>query len=396
MTSGAPSALAPRSASHARIENAASPSLHKAPHSTADDDDLGVQPIHDDQASSRASSTERGEEQTCTNPPYQQMPRGARLAAQRRLMRSRAKRADFASFPLSPDIQHDTLWQVLVATPRRPDMTSTTDSDTAPGPHARWWGDVHVEPGHTTHLRIGPLQLWFSRLPGEWRVASLRSEDALDPLLEPQHGVPTDEIPADAIVERLGTRDDGNTLQISPRLADRAVVSEPELGFRLAREEELTLFVSSPLWIHARPSSPTGALIDTPIFRPSDTWFGPPTREGELCYASRTACHIRLEDCPVRAHRATTAVTVRNSADTELEIERVKLPVHTLELFVDGSGRVWTQDVLLERHASDELARMSRSPSPPAIAQRPDLLATARNVSELNVVMRAFNSFFSR
>ena len=87
---------------------------------------------------------------------------------------------------------------------------------------------------------------------------------------------------------------------------------------------------------------------------------------------------------------------MRNLADTELHIEQLKLPVHTLELFVDGSGRLWTQDVLLERHASDELARMSRSPSPPAVAQRPDILATARNVSDLNVVMRAFSSFFSR
>jgi len=192
----------------------------------------------------------------------------------------------------------------------------------------------------------------------------------------------------------LGTHLESGELELSPRLADRAVVSRPDLVFRLARQQEIIVFVSSPLWLLV--SSGGQALLDTPIYRPSDTWFGPPTKEGELCYASRTACNLRLPDCPVRSHRATTAVTVRNLADTELLIDQLKLPVHTLHLFEAADGRIWTQDALMERDSSNELAKVSGSTSPPEYALRPKPIAEPRQRAEPNAVVRAFSTLFSR
>ena len=98
-----------------------------------------------------------------------------------------------------------------------------------------WWGRAQVEMGQTLHWRIGPLQLWLSRLDGEWRVATLRTNDALDPTMQAAHGVSADEIPVEAMLERLGTRDRNDRLQLSPRLADRAVVNRPELACRRER-----------------------------------------------------------------------------------------------------------------------------------------------------------------
>lgn len=66
--------------------------------------------------------------------------------------------------------------------------------------------------------------------------------------------------------------------------------------------------------------------------RPSDTWFGPTTSEGEPCYASKTVCRLRVEDVPLRPHRCLTKVTLRNRADDSLSLDRLKLPVNALAL----------------------------------------------------------------
>jgi len=260
---------------------------------------------------------------------------------------------------------------------------------------AEWWGEVDIPMGETMRWQVGPLCLWVQRLPGEWRVAQTQLEDPLHALVEAKRSVTAEDIDENAYVERFGVRGDSTVFRISPQLADRPVVSRPDRPFHLPAGEEAVLFVGSPLWILMSTESPRRALMDTPVFRPSDTWFGPTNHDGELCYASRTFCRLRIEEVPLRPNRCVTAVTVRNHADDDLPLDRLKLPVDALALYRGDDGRLWTQDLHLDRHEDKEHARLTISKKNPALASRPRCLGTARVPTQVNVMTRAFSTLFS-
>ena len=260
---------------------------------------------------------------------------------------------------------------------------------------SQWWGERRVEVGTTTRWQIGPLILWIQRLPGEWRVYRTRLEDPLDGTVELEERASGEAIPAAASIERFAFQGDSPLLELAARLPDRPIVSRPRNPFHVPPGEDLVFFVDSPLWVGLSTMNPRRWLFEMPVFRPSDTWFGPSTNEGELCYASRTAGTLQLSDTPIRPHRCLTAVTIRNRASDELLLDRLKLPVASLALYVGEDRRIWTQDVSLERHERGDRAQLSIRRSEPALALDPRPLSPARKAESDNVVARVFNTLFT-
>lgn len=255
---------------------------------------------------------------------------------------------------------------------------------------AAWWGAVRVPQGSARRWRIGPFHLRVARFAGEWRLE--REVDKTDPLADELELAEAVEIDAEPLarVDRYGFAGDDEELDLEVALADRAVVSRPEESFRLPAGERITLFVGTPLWI--RISAGGRLLSDEPILRPSDTFFGQTTMEGELCYASRTFCRARLEKTIRRPHRALSAVHIQNLAEEPLPLERIKLPVPYLALYLAADGRLWTEDVSFERReGAADTSRLEKHP--PNHAQGARLLAPAR-IDDSNLMKRAFASLF--
>lgn len=238
------------------------------------------------------------------------------------------------------------------------------------------------------------MSLWIARLPGEWRIAYESGLALVDAASTEVAAVAQATATDHPSAKRFAARDELTSVELAPRTADRPVVSRPDAPFLVPAGEAVVLYVSTPLWvsIHSGPSDQ--ALIDFPILRPSDIWFGPPTAHGELCYAGRTYCRLRLDEVPPLPHRALTAVRIRNRAKDALALERLKLPVESLGLFVDDEERIWTHDVNLERDADGDFAAVRIDDQPPSHARRTTLIATARTPPTPNVVSRVFGSLF--
>src|SRR5690625_5517561 len=81
----------------------------------------------------------------------------------------------------------------------------------------------------------------------------------------------------------------------------------------------------------------------------SDTWFGPNTQMGTLCYASKTYTRSSRQEVTPRPHRAVTPVTVRNQSEELLSIDKLSIPVPHLALY----GR----DDRSEEHTSELQSR---------------------------------------
>lgn len=120
-----------------------------------------------------------------------------------------------------------------------------------------------------------------------------------------------EELPEDAETFRVAQCGDVGPLKLVPIMADRLVVSRPKSPFRILPGQHATLFVSTPAWVRIALGNGK-ALAELPLFRPSDTWFGPSTLVGELGYAARTHCRLDVCDVPFRPHRAVTPLRVEN------------------------------------------------------------------------------------
>ena len=267
-----------------------------------------------------------------------------------------------------------------------------------------WWGTVSLNEGSGGRWDVGPSTLWLYRSANEWRLFCRLPSDpaAVDPMLNrSQRIVP---LPAPDLAELLEATDD--RLQVSrysfrrteapislqPALADRPVVSRPEHPLFVPPEESVTLYLSTPLWVRIELAESERRLQDVPSFRMSDTWFGASTVEGELCYATRTAGRLRLDNLPRRYHRAVTPLRIKNMATDALALERVQLPVQHLALYTTPSNQLWTQAVTMTRSEGREGAGVQIRGGPPADAKGAKRIQEPREASKKGLFMSTFSA----
>ncbi len=247
-----------------------------------------------------------------------------------------------------------------------------------------WWGTSVLDVGESLERVIGPLRLVVERSAREWRIAT-PGPDADDA------GARAD---AAGAVERYVVGDVGGALRVSPLVADRQVVTEPVTPIHVAPGGRITLYVSTPLWYVIEVGEPPVRLRDAYIVRASDTWFGPSTREGELCYASRTAGRLELADLPLRAERAVTAVTISNETGVVLPLQRISLPAPNLALYADTDGMLWTQDLLFDNREEAELADVILADEPPADVPSATRVSEPRVRTRGRRLFKAFGAMF--
>ena len=261
---------------------------------------------------------------------------------------------------------------------------------------AGWWGKFKADPGPTLQWEIGSLNLAIQRLTYEWQIAYEQNE-VIDP--EPTEWTHMPTAPDIGELnykntERYITRQPGKTLWLRPILADRPIITRPLTPLYIPTKEKTTVFVSSPLWVCIEVGDPPLRLQEIPILRPSDTWFGPSTMEGELGYASRTHARLNLENIPRRAHRAITQIMIDNKGDTQLLVERLNLPVPYLSLFAASDGLLWTEVVTMIRTRDTGMATFQAGKRPPEKALEAKLVSKPHEKPGHNMVIRAFGVLF--
>jgi hypothetical protein len=260
-------------------------------------------------------------------------------------------------------------------------------------PDYKWWGNFAVPHGESRRWQIGPLLLIVRRLTHEWRVVRAGSGMASETALEVSASAVAEPEPAGALISRYATFSTAETLVLTPVLPDLSVVSRPERPIRVLPRQNVTIYVGSPIWIRLE-EAPHTLLEELPPTTPTKTWWGPNTMEGEPCYATRTHGRLQLEDAAQFPHRAITAVEVQNASDDSLLIERLNLPVRRLSLYAARDGRLWTENVRLERASHQEFAQLSVDDSPPSSAAGAVKLCGPRESNHQHLSFRAFGSLF--
>lgn len=263
---------------------------------------------------------------------------------------------------------------------------------TTAAPPRHWWGTYTLQYDQYLRIEIGTAKLCLARRAHEWQLhynQPVASGNGAESWRVDVADSPDGEY---ACSERYVYRATGDVITLLPQLADRAVVTRPITPFHLPGGEEITLYVSTPLWLQVCPGEPPRAIQAIPIYRPSDTWFGASTLDGELCYASQTHGQPLLDAVPQRPHRAVTPVRIRNHSDSTLSLERLNLPVPYLSLFAAGDDRLWTETVTMTR--GKERVSLELGKRPPKEAADAELLMAPRIGDEQGILTRTFSTLF--
>jgi hypothetical protein len=139
-----------------------------------------------------------------------------------------------------------------------------------------------------------------------------------------------------------------NKLVVRQKLSPRPVVVRPIQPIHLPAGASVTLYVGTSLWLSLEQDD--NALIELPVARLSDTWFGPDTVQGEVCYASQTHARLSLEGTPANPYKAMTPVKIKNDANRPLVLDRINLPIPHLTLYQQQASqslqqRYWTSAI---------------------------------------------------
>tara|TARA_R110001592_G_scaffold167131_5_gene402520 strand:- start:10216 stop:11034 length:819 start_codon:yes stop_codon:yes gene_type:complete len=261
----------------------------------------------------------------------------------------------------------------------------------------KWWGQFDIPVNSAAQWQIESLLFGVHHVDKEWQIAyeRLSNDDSLHNQIR-------------FTKEMFDHRNYSNTtrhvfrksssmLELKPQLADRTVVTRPSTPISLAPGEEVTLYISTPLWVQFEVGGKKDSAIeDLAINRPSDTWFGSSTREGELCYASQTTGRLNLDNLPTRPSRAITPLVVVNHAEDKLLLQRIALPVPLLSLFSTPEGILWTQPATLIRDDDGGMAELKLGKEAPKEAKDAVRINKARRQPEKGMLVRAFSSIFDK
>jgi hypothetical protein len=259
-----------------------------------------------------------------------------------------------------------------------------------------WWGRHSIDANRALLWQIGPLQLWMQNRGSQIRMIWTHGPDWLDPRVRtvPAGGTDVPPVHAEEVTCIFGATGNDEVI-FSPTLPNRSVVTRMAKPMRVMPGEETTLYVLSPLWLRIETANSNRLLHELPIFRFSDTWFGPMSSAGDLCYSSTSAAFLDLREVPLRLHCVISAVRIRNLGNDYLPLERVNIPLPRLSLFFSPRTGFWTDSITLERKDNTEMASIRLERQPPADANPSQFIIGPRQATaESNTVVRAFSAIF--
>lgn len=260
-----------------------------------------------------------------------------------------------------------------------------------------WWKPRELAEGQCWRCAIGPLTIYLQRHGSEWWLAS----ETIDPRQggsEDQFRLESGEVPAmpeGLVYSRHVFKQSPAQFCLKPRLLDRAIVVRTNQAVHIPADQQATFYISTPVCISVELDDGRRLLQEIPVMRLSDTWFGPSTRVGELCYAAKTEARNSRDEVPLRPHRAVTPMTIHNRSDESLAIDKISLPVPYLAVYGRADGTLWTDPLLLEHLPGDTLAKIKISDKPPEGVSPGDWLSPARDQPKYGGLVRAFVDIFS-
>jgi len=211
----------------------------------------------------------------------------------------------------------------------------------------KWWGTFQVEAGQSRFWRIGNVVVCVDRVTNEWHIASAPVGNITElPEESDSEEAENFQIPFEELNFKTFTFHTQAEIELKPVLADLPLASKLERPLYIPAGEDILLYVSSPVWVRIQTGKRSKIILEeVPTFVLSDTWFGPNTREGQICYAGHTHCSPHLSDVPSGPDRIISPMLIKNRAKHPLMLENISVPLPYLSVYSDKENFLWTEQL---------------------------------------------------
>ncbi|TYK64244.1 hypothetical protein [Colwellia echini] len=209
-----------------------------------------------------------------------------------------------------------------------------------------WWGEFTFNVQQQQSWSVGERAILLKRKATEWNLWNIESDEEGDDIIVSDGSAFNldDKVAAGRFLEQMTT----DKIKVYPLLADRTFIARPSSPLTILAGEKTQLFISTPLWFYAETFPGAKPLVDLPFWRPSDSWFGRSTIDGQLCYAKYTTAKTDIDELDLHPHRATTSIMLINNHNKALTINRINVPVNYLHLYSDSKNQLWTSRLTIE------------------------------------------------
>ncbi|MEX2607403.1 MAG: hypothetical protein WD708_08665 [Kiritimatiellia bacterium] len=232
---------------------------------------------------------------------------------------------------------------------------------------------------------VGSLSVYATQQEGDWIVGIHRGEAGDDKAFHTLSG----EAPDGTAWRRLGSVDEMPELHIRPAFPNRPVVVRPEFPYTIIPGEKVCFFVGVPVSI-CLFSPAEVKLLEEPIVKLSNTWFGVPT-EGELCYAMRTLARREGEHLDFGPTRVVCPVRVRNQTKETMMFERLCLRVKYLDMYEQAGKGLWANESSVIVRGGESWSRVAYARNAPANLKNPKLLVKGTEDPKGTYLLRAIS-----
>ncbi|XOV79561.1 MAG: hypothetical protein ACFHVJ_01060 [Aestuariibacter sp.] len=255
-----------------------------------------------------------------------------------------------------------------------------------------WWGNVKFDADEVKVWQIGERKVAIQRRDKQWIVWNKETPEENAAKITVK-ALKSAQSFTDVPFSRFVFSKTEPLLAVSPALADRPIIARPAAKLNVPPGQQIEVFISTPLWFKASPENHDCLIADLPFWRPSDSWFGPSTMEGEFCYSKFTEARVDLQQLTPLSHRAITPILIRNDYDEALVIERINLPTPYLSLYTDKENKFWSNQIEIVHHNDENKTGLKvKDQAPEQLSNEPLLVAGPRISFHNNHFVRSIKS----
>ena len=202
------------------------------------------------------------------------------------------------------------------------------------------WSTMLAVADKPVYVEMGDLCLTIRKLVHEWQLTYHWEKKGNAGGFDCRYLEQPSEKPE--TVDRIAMQTMSDGLLLTPKLADLPLVVRPYSPFTIPSNNRITLYFTSPIWLTINFAE--GVSREFPVQQLSETWMGPPTQDGELCYGSHTLARLDEAMLVLLPWRALTLIHLHNKSSTDFTLERLSLPTPYLSLY-DDNDRLVTESL---------------------------------------------------
>jgi len=258
--------------------------------------------------------------------------------------------------------------------------------------------EVHFAEGECRFWRLGRCRFWVERRAGEWRVAFAepaasgrsRESGALDEIEAGVSAAPPSELSWLRFITGSGEE-----IIVRPALPDRPVIVRPRSPVAILPGRSARFFVRIPAWVSiiAAHGERREILIQRPVVRLSNTWFGEPD-SGELCYSFASPLAATPAEAESTPFTVVCPIAIRNEAAGPLDFQRLCVRVQYLSLYA-GKESLATNELDFHYRGADQSSPITFQEEPPDFERDVRRISGPQVSPSKNLIQKSFEYFKS-